>query len=737
MFKISHKEFSALIKEYYKKKLALFCFGAFGIGKSFVVRDVAKDIGKERGREFFEWNKITKEKKQEIYNSPEKYFCLLDVRMSEQDSTDIKGLPDFSEGKEVVEWKIPFWAKYISLENSDGILFLDEFNLGCFKEDTTILTSEGYKKIKDVKKGEKVLDINGVFSSILETQKILYRGDIFKIKPTGIKELETTPNHPFLVIEKYRKANRKWGIKQVISKPIWKKAEELKKGDYVSIPIIKDLIEDKRINQNFAELLGYYTADGSYCKGSKNSYRVNLVFNKTEKYLAERVKEIVGLELNKNSSISKRENTFVVRFSIDKKTKEDFFDECGKGAKNKHIPNSILRNKNLSILKSFLYGYWKGDGCFVKNGITSFISFTTMSERLSFELQSAFARFGILTTINQDKKIREHILRGKIVKSGMSFIIRTPNKKLHNLFDLNFDNDRKTEHFFLYEDKIWTKIRKISKQEEDTYIYNFEVEKSNTYTANNVLTHNTPIVMSSFYKVLYDRCVNDEKMSDNWLVLGAGNRESDRGFTHAIPEPLLDRGGGCELVGSHIDDWCSNFAIPNKIDSRIIGYLNFKPSDLHKVDFSDNQKNTTERGWERVSNLIKGVKDYKTIELLCKSAIGEGIAISFIAFLKIQEKMKLDDVIKHPEKIEKIDKPDVKYFLISAVAEKYSDENNKQVDFNKVMEISKVLDSKSSEFTALLWRLCSSYNQEMFKKDFLNAKGIDSFITKYGKFIIS
>ncbi len=375
MFKISHNEFSELIKEYYKKKLALFCFGAFGIGKSFVVRNVAKKIAEERERIFIEWDKISKAKKQEVYDSPKKYFTLIDIRLSEFDASDFK-LPDFKEGKETIIWKIPFWEHYMTLPNSDGILFMDELNLG------------------------------------------------------------------------------------------------------------------------------------------------------------------------------------------------------------------------------------------------------------------------------------------------------------------------------------------------------------------------TPMVMSSCYKLLYDRCVNDVKMSENWLILGAGNRDSDRGFTHTIPEPLLDRGGCCELVKATTEEWIKNFAIPNKIDSRIIGYLSFKEGDLQKINFSDNQKQTTCRGWERLSNLIKGVKNYPMIELLCKSAIGEGIAISFISFLKIQEKMKLDDVIKHPEKIEKIEKPDVMFFLVSAVSEKYGDKNNKQVDFDKVIAISKVLDEmEKAEFCVLLWRLCLSYAGERFKKDFLNSKE-DKMITKYGRFIV-
>ena len=115
------------------------------------------------------------------------------------------------------------------------------------------------------------------------------------------------------------------------------------------------------------------------------------------------------------------------------------------------------------------------------------------------------------------------------------------------------------------------------------------------------------------------------------------------------------------------------------------------------------------------------------------SAIGEGTAREFIAFCKIQEKFKLEEIIKNPKKIEKIQNIAVKYFLVSVVAEKYKD---KKVDFEKVMEISVVLDDiKNAEFVALLWRLSSSYT-ENFKKDFLKSKIHDKFIEKYGKFLI-
>jgi DNA replication protein DnaC len=108
VYKVTHEQLNGIIKQYYDKKLSLFVFGAFGIGKSFVVRDTAMEIAKSRAREFVEWNKLDRKKKQEVFEYPEKYFVLIDERLSEYDSSDIKGLPNFKEDKEILEWKVPF-----------------------------------------------------------------------------------------------------------------------------------------------------------------------------------------------------------------------------------------------------------------------------------------------------------------------------------------------------------------------------------------------------------------------------------------------------------------------------------------------------------------------------------------------------------------------------------------------------------------------------------------------------
>ena len=246
----------------------------------------------------------------------------------------------------------------------------------------------------------------------------------------------------------------------------------------------------------------------------------------------------------------------------------------------------------------------------------------------------------------------------------------------------------------------------------------------------------TPLTISSCYQILYDRVIIENKINDNWFIVGATNLASDRAYTHDIAPPLKDRCSEIELSIPNAEDWTIEFAIPNKIDSRIIGFLNFKKSNLHKVDFDDSQKFVTPRSWERISKLIDGVKDWKILRLICQSAIGEGTASEFVSFLKISEKLNLEDIIKNPKKIKDIKDISVKFFLVSALSERYSE---KKVDFKRIMEASEVLDEiKNPEFVALLWRLCSSYTEKCkrFKKDFLNDTKYDKFKEQYGKYIV-
>ena len=145
----------------------------------------------------------------------------------------------------------------------------------------------------------------------------------------------------------------------------------------------------------------------------------------------------------------------------------------------------------------------------------------------------------------------------------------------------------------------------------------------------------TQLVVSSVYKILYDRIINETKISDNWFIAAAGNLDEDRAYTHHLAPPVRDRGGEVVLERPSSEDWVK-WAASSKVDSRIIGYISWQKHKLYYVNHEDEQKFTTPRGWERLSNLISDViDDYNELLLISSSAISESIASEFTAFCKL------------------------------------------------------------------------------------------------------
>ena len=127
MLKVKHRELEKLIIRAYETSKPLFIWGTTGIGKSWTVRKVAEKLAKRYGRTFIEWNKLSLEEKHNVMEHTEKYFVLVDIRLSQIDPSDLKGLPRLN--REHVEWLPPLWLHWASLEKSRGIIFLDELNL--------------------------------------------------------------------------------------------------------------------------------------------------------------------------------------------------------------------------------------------------------------------------------------------------------------------------------------------------------------------------------------------------------------------------------------------------------------------------------------------------------------------------------------------------------------------------------------------------------------------------------
>ena len=76
----------------------------------------------------------------------------------------------------------------------------------CFTEETLVLTKEGYKELKNIKIGDKVLNHMNTYS---EVSDFMNQGEktIWKLKGMCFDEINTTENHLFFIRTKYYKYN--------------------------------------------------------------------------------------------------------------------------------------------------------------------------------------------------------------------------------------------------------------------------------------------------------------------------------------------------------------------------------------------------------------------------------------------------------------------------------------------------------------------------------------------------
>jgi len=141
---------------------------------------------------------------------------------------------------------------------------LKVFLNACFTGDTEILTTAGPKNIRDVRIGEKVINVNPEtlepeVDEIVDTQVFGYTGDLLHFENDGAVDLTVTPDHRMLVAEDGRAA--------------FTTAERLFSSDGLVIPRINPAPAAASADAQILRSFGFVYEDLD-CTGPR-SYRVN------------------------------------------------------------------------------------------------------------------------------------------------------------------------------------------------------------------------------------------------------------------------------------------------------------------------------------------------------------------------------------------------------------------------------------------------------------------------------
>lgn len=366
----------------------------------------------------------------------------------------------------------------------------------CLPAGHPIHTLHGAKDISEINRLDFVLTHKGRYRSVVRVMKRRHKGKMYSIALAGIgrskKVLRLTGEHPVLLSDsegntRWVKAKeicvlrRKSGIRNhpsYVCLPRIPEGEDkiIPTFDYIpdTLTVMDDRIErkDKKhpyrwdryplwltVCEDAAFFFGLFVAEGSFSvhKGRLTG-GMRLTLNINEQFLSERASSFLsgmGIESHvyKYPETNKMELCFgCLPLAYLLKA------ECGAGAKNKHVPQSIMEGST-PIRRAFLDGLLAGDGKNPGDDGKGQRTLRTASKRLAYEVRLLLAAIGCWASVTdrQESGKRTYTV---LVSGNVSY-----------------------RRYLVTDDYILKPISSVSCDEVDEDVFNFEVEEDNSYVS--------------------------------------------------------------------------------------------------------------------------------------------------------------------------------------------------------------------------------------------------------------
>jgi hypothetical protein len=220
------------------------------------------------------------------------------------------------------------------------------------------------------------------------------------------------------------------------------------------------------------------------------------------------------------------------------------------------------------------------------------------------------------------------------------------------------------------------------------------------------------------------------------MIVAAGNREADKGVTYRMPAPLANRFIHLELA-VNFDDWFQ-WSVNNNIHKDVVGFLTFSKKDLYDFDpKSPSRSFATPRSWSFVSELLEDELDENTTTDLVSGAVGEGLAVKFMAHRKVAASMpNPTEILAGKVKEMKTKEISAMYSLTVSLCyelKEASDANDKKFDdkVNNFLRFS--MDNFDVELVVMGIKLALTQYQLPIDPD--EVECFDEFHERYGKYI--
>lgn len=247
-----------------------------------------------------------------------------------------------------------------------------------------------------------------------------------------------------------------------------------------------------------------------------------------------------------------------------------------------------------------------------------------------------------------------------------------------------------------------------------------------------------PATQAAAYQLILNRRVGTYVLPAGVSIVAAGNRDSDKGVTYRMPAPLANRFLHLELKTDY-EDWL-NWATANRVHEQVVGYVGFAKQDLYDFDpKSSSRAFATPRSWSFVSELLKDDDlSESTLTDLVAGAVGEGLAVKFMAHRKVAKQMpKPEDILSG--KVKKCDIKEISamYSLtVSLCYELQSADQKKVKNWDTMADFffGFMMENFPTELVVMGAKVALTSYKLPF--DTSKLKNFDEFHNRFGRYII-
>ena len=248
-----------------------------------------------------------------------------------------------------------------------------------------------------------------------------------------------------------------------------------------------------------------------------------------------------------------------------------------------------------------------------------------------------------------------------------------------------------------------------------------------------------PAVQAAAYQLILNRKVGTYSLPKGVDIVAAGNREGDRGVTYRMPAPLANRFIHLEMK-IDFDDF-QEWAVMNNVHPEVVGYVGFAKQDLYDFDpKSPSKAFATPRSWVFVSDLLKDDDtDIDTLHNLIAGAVGDGLAVKFMAHRKIAGRLpKAEDILSGKVKDLQIKEVSAMYSLTVSLCYELKDaaeKKSKTFDAQADNFFRYMMDNFPTELVVMGAKTgLTNYNLPF---DATKMKSFDEFHKRFGKYVLS